>query len=202
MNQLLPSPPSVRNTAISQILAALACLSLGPLAAQEAAETPLGQVCNAEGAFGLRFGDKNASTQVPKRTMFFGQGCYQVSPPATHPSFDTYAACVSEFDGKIFLIQALKVFDDKPPQGSSSLTPTQVESNRRLGQQVLDDLLNQLPAAVRATARVTDKGRSWEVPLEGGVRLEVSNSVGWAITLGCRNEDLTQKVFRQRLQGK
>jgi len=191
----------MRNIALPPLLATLACLNVSPLMAQEATEAPPVQVCNAEGAFGLRFGDKNASTQVPKHTPFFGRGCYQVNPPGPHPLFDTYAACVSEFDGKIFLIQALKVFDDKPPQGSSSLTPAQVESNRRLGKQTLDELLNQLPPAVRATAQVTDAGRSWEVPVGEGVRLEASNFVGWAVTLECRNEAMAQKVFRQRLQG-
>lgn len=191
----------MRNTALLSLLATLTCFSVSPLAAQQAAESQPLPICNANGAFGLRFGDKNASTQVPRRTMFFGRGCYEVSPPASHPFFDTYAACVSELDGKVFLIQALKVFDDKPPQGSSSLTPTQRESNRALGQQVLDDLLNQLPPAERATAIVSETSRTWEVSVEGGVRLEVSNYVEWAVTLECRNEAMTQKVFRQRLQG-
>lgn len=191
----------MRNIASLSVLATLACLNVGPLAAQEAAETPPVQICNADGAFGLRFGDKNASTQVPKRTMFFGRGCYQVSPPAPHPFFDTYAACVSEFDSKVFLIQALRVFDDKPPQGSSSLTPAQRESNRELGQQVLDGLLSQLPPAERATAKVSEKSRSWKLSVQGGAWLEVSNHVEWAVTLECRNEAMTQKVFQQRLHG-
>jgi hypothetical protein len=158
-------------------------------------------ICSSAGAFGFRFGDKVSSTQVPKRASLFGSGCYQVIPSKPHPIFDVYAACVSEFDGKIFQIQAAKIFDDTPAQGSLSLSPAQVNANRTLGQQVLDGLLAQLHPAVSARATLDEKGRSWEVFVDQGSKLEVSNYVGWAVTLECRNELMAQTVYRQRPVG-
>lgn len=201
MSLMAETIPQMRDATFVVALATFACFGFSARAAQGPAEASPSQICNAEGAFGIHFSDKSSGTQVPKRTAFFGQGCYQVSPPVTHPSFDTYAACVSEFDGTVFMIQALKVFDDQPPQGSRSLTSAQMESNRKRGQQVLDGLLAEFPPEVRATVKVTDAVRMWELSLDGDARLEVSNFVGWAVSLECRNEAKAQKVFRQRVHG-
>ncbi len=76
-----------------------------------------------------------------------------------------------------------------------------MNSNRTLGQQVLDGLLAQLPQAVSARATLDEKARSWEVFVDEGTNLEVSNYVGWAVTLECRNERMAQNVYRQRLVG-
>lgn len=193
---------NTRTSACCLNLTVLVCLSFSAQA-QDAivADTSTPVICSSVGAFGLRFGDKASSIQVPKHASLFGSGCYQVSPSKPHPFFDTYAACVSEFDGRIFQVQAAKTFDDRPAQGSLSLSPAQMNSNRTLGQQVLDGLLAQLPQAVSARATLDEKGRSWTVFVDQGSKLEVSNYAGWAVTLECRDELMAQNVYRQRLVG-
>jgi hypothetical protein len=193
---------NTRTSACCLNLTALVCLSFSAQAQDtSAANTSTSVICGSVGAFGFRFGDKASSTQVPRHASLFGSGCYQVSPTNPHPFFDTYAACVSEFDGRIFQVQAAKTFDDRPAQGSLSLSSAQMNSNRTLGQQVLDGLLAQLPQAVSARATLDEKARSWEVFVDEGTKLEVSNYVGWAVTLECRNERMAQNVYRQRLVG-
>ncbi|MEY2687266.1 MAG: hypothetical protein RL375_1464 [Pseudomonadota bacterium] len=193
---------NTRTSAYCLNLTVLVCLSFSAQAQDtSAANTSAPVICSSAGAFGFRFGDKASSAQVPKHASLFGSGCYQVNPSKPHPFFDTYAACVSEFDGKIFQIQAAKTFDDRPAQGSLSLSPAQVNSNRTRGQHVLDGLLAQLPQAVSARATLDEKGRSWEVFVDKGTKLEVSNYLGWAVTLECRNERVAQNIYRQRLVG-
>lgn len=182
-------------------LAALLGVSFATRAMEGTASGEPSPLCSAEGAFGIRIGDRGIRGTAPVPSTLFDRGCHQIRPPAPHPSFDTYAACVSEFDGQVYQIQAARVFDDQPPKGLQSLTAAQVKSNRQLGQQVLDDLLKQLPESLSSLAKVSAASRSWSVEAVQGVTLEVSNVMGWAVTFECRNEAMAMKVFRQRLQG-
>jgi hypothetical protein len=192
----------MRFLTFTSTLAVLACSAASVLAAPATNESATPHICGLEGAFGIRFGDRVSSTHVPAHTFFFGRGCYQVTPAVTHAGFDTYAACVSEFDGKVFQIQAIKVFDDQPAKGSLSLTPAQRESNRQRGRQALTDLLAQVPPEISAKANIPNGSRAWELPIAEGVVLEVSNQPEWAVTLECRNDAMTQDVFRQRIRAK
>lgn len=176
------------------LVALLACSGVS-------ASTEKAPSCTAEGAFGIRFGDKISSTEAPPHSIFFGKGCYRVSPPNPGPFFDIVAACVSEFDGKVYLIQALKLFDNKTLPGAVSLTPEQVASNRKRGKQALASFLEELPKSVSAPIAMDDKADSWQVDLEGGVFYEVSNYPSWALTFECRHKTMMQQVFRRRLQG-
>lgn len=189
----------MRNHFLLTAQATVASFALGVLVAQ-AAESPPPQICNTEGSFGIRFGGTTSSTQIPRERAFFGRNCYQVDPPVRHPHFDTYVACVSEFDGKIFLIQALKILDIGSDLSATPLTPSQVQSNRRLGKQIVDSLLAQVRPEGKVIERVDDASRKWETYVETGISLEVTNFPNWAVTIDCVNEAMTKEVFRHRLQ--
>ena len=160
------------------------------------------QICNSEGALGLRFGDKFSGSRVQADTFLFGLGCYLVKPPTTLPYFDTYAACVSELDNKIYQIQASKTFDTKPPQGSLEFTADQVSLNRKLGKQALDGLLGRLPKELAQGAKVNEETQSWELSVAENVTLVVSNYPSWAITFECRDEAKSVQVFKHRIWGR
>jgi hypothetical protein len=160
------------------------------------------QICNSEGALGLRFGDKFSGSRVQADTFLFGRDCYLVKPPTTLPFFDTYAACVSKLDNKIYQIQASKTFDTKPPQGSSELSAAQVSSNRELGKQALDGLLARLPKELAQRAKLNEEAPSWELSVEENVTLVVSNYPSWAITFECRDEAKSVQVFKNRIWGR
>jgi hypothetical protein len=182
-------------------MATIAMLVGSGFAAENVAGVSAKQICGLEGAFGYRFGDRFGGTTLPKDTALFDRGCYQVTPIVAHPLFDTYAVCVSEFDGKVYQFQAAKTFDTKPAPGSRSLSPSQVQSNRQLGKHVLDSLLAELPGTVAAQAKFENKGTEWNLFVDEGVRLAVSNFTGWSATMECRNESMAQSVYRQRIHG-
>jgi hypothetical protein len=193
---------NIQITKLSLKLTLIAFLSLNTQVTSADTDNSSNQICNSEGALGLRFGDKFSGSRVQADTFLFGRGCYLVKPPTTLPYFDTYAACVSELDNKIYQIQASKTFDTKPPQGSSELSAAQVSSNRELGKQALDGLLARLPKELAQLAKVNEDVPSWELSIEEGVTLEVENAVGWAVTFECRNEASAVQVFKHRIWGR
>lgn len=176
-------PPHTFRAASVVVITAISLLGTSSFAADNAAEASAKQICNKEGAFGFRFGDRFVGTGVPKDSFFFGRGCYQVSPTVEHPSFDVCAVCISEFDGKIYQFQASKTFDTKLPPGSKSLSPAQVRSNSQLGKHVLEGMLAELPTAVASEAKFNEEGTEWSLFVNDGVRLEVSNH-RW---MGCKH---------------
>ena len=174
------------------------------LAAASADTAVLGaepQLCTADGAFGVRIGETGPSGTSQATGAQFDRGCVLFKPQTPHPLLSTYAACISEFDGKVYQIQAATIFDDQPPKGSLSLTPQQQKSNRDRGQHALEELLKLVPASLSANVVANAALRSWSVEVAKGVTLEVSNLTGWSLSFECRNEAMAVDVFRRRIQG-
>lgn len=193
---------NIQLSKLSLNLTLIAFLSLNPQFSSADTDNSSNQICNSEGALGLRFGDKFSGSRVQADTFLFGLGCYLVKPPTTLPYFDTYAACVSELDNKIYQIQASKTFDTKPPQGSLEFTAAQVSLNRELGKQALDGLLARLPKELAQLAKVNEETRSWELSVAENVKLVVSNYPSWAITFECRDEAKAVQIFKHRIWGR
>ncbi len=79
-----------------------------------------------------------------------------------------------------------------------SLTDEQVAANRDQGQQALDGMLALFPKEMAERVNVNVEGRSWQMPIDGGTTLDVSNSVSWSLTFECRNEEMALKEFKYR----
>jgi hypothetical protein len=188
-------------------LLAVAILALQPLTslADSTPESISGgtepQLCTTAGAFGVRFGEPGPPGTSQANGANFDRGCVLFKPKEPHPLLATYAACISEFDGKVYQIQAATIFDDQPPKGSLSLTPEQQRSNRERGKQALDELMKLVPASLREKVVADPANRSWKLEVAKGTTLEVSNFTGWSVSLDCRNEAMAMEVFRKRIQG-
>jgi copper chaperone CopZ len=180
-------------------LTILTCLSLIIQANALAAEVKTNNLCSSEGALGIRFGDSFSGPRVQGDIFHFGRGCYLIKPPITLPYFDTYTACVSEIDEKIYSIQASKEYDVKPNPVTLELSPDQVNSNRELGKKALEEILAELPPELSAKADIKEK--SWKVEIDAHVTLEVSNFVTWSLGFTCQNEAVTVKLFKKRIWG-
>jgi len=164
-----------------------------------AADATSNKICSSAGALGIRFGDSFSGPRVQGDTFHFGRGCYLIKPPITLPYFDTYTACVSEIDEKIYSVQASKEYDVKPNPVTLELSPEQVNSNRELGKKALEEILAELPPELSAKADIREK--SWKVEIDDHVTLEVSNFVTWSLGFTCQNEAVTVKLFKKRIWG-
>jgi hypothetical protein len=181
------------------VLAAQLFLCASAQSAEPVDGSAASHVCTANGMFGIRFGATLPNTPATSAFSSFGPGCHFFVPQTPSPYFDRYAACMSEFGGGVYEIQASRTFDTTPPPGASSLTPAQIQANRALGWKTLEGVLADHPEKVAARAEIDRQYRVATARVGGGVVLEVSNAVGWEVDISCKQEKQARDVYRRRV---
>jgi hypothetical protein len=150
--------------------------------------------CDAEGAFGFKFGDR-----VPAFSTRLSGGdasiWYQVKPPKPDPTFNLYLARVDTSSAEIFEVVAQTTVSPQYSRPPETFTASQREEGKALAIDAVSKLYQALPEDLRQKAVVGKyDSHAWEIRVSQDVLLKIDTSIptdmsnwAWVASASCKH---------------
>jgi hypothetical protein len=142
-------------------------------------------LCNADGAFGIKFGNKVSKDAVRlsggKASTF-----YSVKVPEPNPAFDEYQARIDTKTKKIFEIIATKIITPMPTSRLGGLNPEQIEEGQTKARNAAESFLALLPKEQQERVTRNEYGSpQWHLAINEEVILEINGYGPWDAYIRC-----------------
>lgn len=141
--------------------------------------------CNADGAFGIKFGNKVSKGAVRlsggKASTF-----YSIQVPEPNPAFDEYQVRIDTKTKKIFEIIATKIITPMPTSRLGGLNPEQIKEGEVKARSAAESFLALLPKEQQEKITRNEYGSpQWHLAVSEEAMLEINGYGPWDANIRC-----------------
>ena len=142
-------------------------------------------LCNANGAFGIKFGNKVSKGAVRlsggKASTF-----YSVKVPEPNPAFDEYQVRIDTKTKKIYEVIATKIITPMPTSRLGGLNPEQIKEGEAKARNAAESFLALLSKEQQEKITRNEYGSpQWHLAIDGDAILEINGYGPWDANIRC-----------------
>ena len=142
-------------------------------------------LCNMDGAFGIKFGDK-VGKQAVRLSGEIASTFYSVKVPEPNPAFDEYQVRIDTKTKKIFEVIATKIITPLPTSRLGGLNPEQIKAGEAKARNAAESFLALLSKEQQEKITRNEYGSpQWHLAIDGDVILEINGYGPWDANIRC-----------------